>query len=64
MQERFCNIYMKYWRSAEYYSSSDWKGTLAFDGGGALMNQGIHGVDLLLYIAGNANVLGAKKQTV
>ena len=60
----FCNLYMKYWRSAEYYSSSEWKGTLAFDGGGALMNQGIHGVDLLLYIAGNANVLGAKKQTV
>ena len=60
----FCNLYMKYWRSEEYFSSSAWKGTLAFDGGGALMNQGIHGVDLLLYIAGNAKVLGAKKQTV
>ncbi len=60
----FCNIYMKYWRSPEYFASSSWKGTLAFDGGGALMNQGIHGVDLLLYIAGDANVLGAKKQTV
>lgn len=60
----FCNIYMKYWRSPEYFSSSAWKGTLAFDGGGALMNQGIHGIDLLLYIAGDATVLGAKKQTV
>ena len=36
-----CNLFMKYYRSREYYSSSPWKGKLAFDGGGALMNQGI-----------------------
>ncbi len=59
----FCDLYMKYWRSAEYYSSSDWKGTLKFDGGGALMNQGIHGIDLLLYLAGNAKVLCSKNKT-
>lgn len=47
-----CNLSMKYYRSDEYYSSSPWKGTLKFDGGGALMNQGIHGVDLLEYIVG------------
>ncbi|MFO7611778.1 MAG: Gfo/Idh/MocA family oxidoreductase [Clostridia bacterium] len=46
------DIYMKYYRSPEYYSSSNWKGTWKMDGGGALMNQGIHGVDMLLFIMG------------
>ncbi len=46
------DIYMKYYRSEAYYASSNWKGTLKMDGGGALMNQGIHGVDLLQYVAG------------
>lgn len=59
----FCDLYMKYWRSPEYYASSNWKGTKKFDGGGALMNQGIHGIDLLLYLAGNAKVLCAKNKT-
>lgn len=60
----FCNLSMKYWRDPAYYAAGVWKGTKALDGGGALMNQGIHGVDLLLYIAGDAKVLGAKTQTV
>lgn len=59
-----CDLSMKYWREPEYFASSPWKGTLKFDGGGALMNQGIHGVDLMLYIAGDAKLLHAKKQTV
>ncbi len=46
-----CDLYMKYYRSTEYYNSS-WRGTRAMDGGGALMNQGIHGIDLLQYIVG------------
>ena len=46
-----CDLHMKYYRSEEYYKGT-WKGTLAMDGGGALMNQGIHGVDLLQYIVG------------
>ncbi|MBE7052671.1 MAG: Gfo/Idh/MocA family oxidoreductase [Ruminococcaceae bacterium] len=45
------DLLMKYYRSQEYYDSSAWRGTWALDGG-ALMNQGIHGVDLLLYIMG------------
>ncbi|MBQ8742539.1 MAG: Gfo/Idh/MocA family oxidoreductase [Clostridia bacterium] len=48
-----CSLYMKYYRSKEYYASGSWRGKKAFDGGGALMNQGIHGVDLLTYIVGN-----------
>jgi predicted dehydrogenase len=47
-----CSAYIKWWRSHEYYSSSSWKGTYRLDGGGALINQGIHGVDLLQWIAG------------
>lgn len=59
-----CNLSMKYWRDEEYYSSSPWKGTKKFDGGGALMNQGIHGIDLLLYIMGECEVLSAKTDTL
>ena len=46
------DIYMKYNRSQEYYDSSGWRGTWEMDGGGALMNQGIHGIDLLQYLLG------------
>ena len=60
----FCDLYMKYWRNEDYYSSSPWKGTLAMDGGGALMNQGIHGVDIVLYIMGEAKLLHGKVKTM
>ncbi|QDG61113.1 Gfo/Idh/MocA family protein [Pseudarthrobacter sp. NIBRBAC000502771] len=41
-----------WWRSQGYYDSGDWRGTWAMDGGGALMNQGVHTVDLLLWFMG------------
>ncbi len=44
----------KWWRSQEYYDEGGWKGTKALDGGGALMNQAIHNVDLLLWMMGQA----------
>ena len=59
-----CGLYMKYYRAKEYYSSSTWKGTIKFDGGGALMNQGIHGVDLLEYIAGSIKNVQGKIATL
>lgn len=40
-------VYVPWWRANEYYYGSSWHGTQALDGGGALMNQGIHMVDLL-----------------
>jgi UDP-N-acetyl-2-amino-2-deoxyglucuronate dehydrogenase len=43
---------VKWFRPPDYYASSRWRGTWALDGGGALMNQGIHTVDLLLYLLG------------
>lgn len=58
----FCDLYLKNWRDEEYYTSSYWKGTQKYDGGGALMNQGIHGVDVLLHLVGDAKVLSAKKR--
>lgn len=41
-----------FWRSQAYYDSAGWRGTWALDGGGALMNQGVHGVDLLVWMLG------------
>ena len=41
-----------WWREQAYYDDSAWKGTWALDGGGALMNQGIHSVDLLQWLVG------------
>jgi predicted dehydrogenase len=43
---------VKWYRPPEYYAQSRWRGTRALDGGGALMNQGIHTVDLLLWLLG------------
>jgi len=43
---------VKWYRPPEYYRSSRWRGTRRFDGGGALMNQGVHTVDLLLWLFG------------
>jgi predicted dehydrogenase len=43
---------VKWYRPAEYYGRSRWRGTWALDGGGALMNQGIHTVDLLIWLLG------------
>jgi len=60
----FCDLYMKYWRDDEYYRQKSWRGTLSLDGGGALMNQGIHGVDLLHYLVGDSTVLTARCKTV
>jgi UDP-N-acetyl-2-amino-2-deoxyglucuronate dehydrogenase len=43
----------KWWRPQSYYDEGGWKGTKALDGGGALMNQAIHNVDLLLWMMGD-----------
>src|SRR5262245_55154072 len=44
----------KWWRPQSYYDEGGWRGTKALDGGGALMNQAIHNVDLLLWMMGPA----------
>ena len=54
-----CSAQVKWYRSQEYYDSAGWRGTWALDGGGALMNQSIHIVDLLLYLAGEPEAVHA-----
>lgn len=46
------SLMMRYQRLQSYYDQAAWRGTMAGDGGGVLMNQGIHGVDLLCYFMG------------
>jgi predicted dehydrogenase len=41
-----------WWRGQDYYSSARWRGTWQLDGGGAVMNQGVHTVDLLAWLLG------------
>jgi len=53
------DCYQKYFRSHEYYGSGEWRATWALDGGGALMNQGVHGIDLLLWIMGKVTRVSA-----
>ncbi len=50
---------VKWWRTQEYYDSAGWRGTWALDGGGALMNQGIHAVDFLQWLMGDVESLFA-----
>lgn len=59
-----CRLAMKYVRTTEYYKSSNWRGTLKYDGGGALMNQGIHGIDMLTYIMGDIKSVKGKIRTL
>jgi len=55
---------MKYYRSPEYYGQSIWRGTWEMDGGGALMNQGIHGIDLIQYLLGGVKSVYAQCRTL
>jgi UDP-N-acetyl-2-amino-2-deoxyglucuronate dehydrogenase len=48
----FSGSYTQWYRAQGYYDSGDWRGTWKLDGGGALMNQSIHYVDLLQYVMG------------
>jgi predicted dehydrogenase len=48
------SAYVKWYRAPEYYAAGSWHGTLALDGGGALINQAIHTLDLLQWVMGPA----------
>lgn len=58
------DLSMKFHRSQEYYDKGGWRGTWKMDGGGALMNQGIHGVDLLQHIMGPVRSVYAHTRTL
>jgi predicted dehydrogenase len=68
-KERFGRItladaYVKWYRTQQYYDSGAWRGTWKLDGGGALMNQAIHSVDLLLWLMGPVSEVSAKVATL
>ena len=56
--------FVKWYRSQAYYDSAAWRGTWALDGGGALMNQGIHQIDLLLWLMGPVDEVFAYAETL
>lgn len=51
------NAHINWYRNAEYYAKNPWRGTLELDGGAAFMNQGIHTIDLLLYLFGEVKTV-------
>ena len=51
--------FVKWYRTQEYYDSGAWRGTWQLDGGGALMNQAIHSVDLLTWLMGPVSEISA-----
>jgi UDP-N-acetyl-2-amino-2-deoxyglucuronate dehydrogenase len=55
---------VNWYRPPDYYSNSKWRGTFALDGGGALINQAIHTVDLLLWLLGDVVCVQARTATV
>lgn len=58
------SAYVKWFRNQEYYDKGGWKGTRRFDGGGALMNQSIHAIDLLQWFMGPVESVMAYSATL
>ena len=58
------DAYVKWYRSQAYYDSGAWRGTWKLDGGGALMNQAIHSVDLLTWLMGPVVEVRAEAATL
>jgi len=55
---------VKWWRDQAYYDDGGWKGTQALDGGGALMNQAIHAIDLIQWLMGPVSEIAAFTDTL
>jgi predicted dehydrogenase len=58
------NAYIKWFRTQSYYDSGKWRGTWKLDGGGALMNQAIHTIDLLQWLMGPIRSVSALTSTL
>jgi UDP-N-acetyl-2-amino-2-deoxyglucuronate dehydrogenase len=53
-----------WWRGQDYYDSAEWRGTWELDGGGAAMNQGVHTIDLLLWMFGDPVDVSARSASL
>ena len=58
------SAHVKWYRAPEYYTASRWRGTRGLDGGGALINQGIHTIDLLVWLLGPVRRVRADSATL
>jgi predicted dehydrogenase len=59
----FVDARVKWYRPPDYYGKSKWRGTMKLDGGGALMNQGVHTVDLILWTVGDVTRVQSRTAT-
>jgi UDP-N-acetyl-2-amino-2-deoxyglucuronate dehydrogenase len=59
----FVDARLRWWRPPEYYANSRWRGTWALDGGGAVINQGSHTIDLLVWLFGDVSAVRAITRT-
>lgn len=57
------NAFINWYRDTDYYANSPWRGTMKGDGGAALINQGIHTIDLLQYVMGEVKAVFGKVKT-
>lgn len=57
------DAYIKWYRTQAYYDSGDWRGTWTLDGGGCLMNQGIHYIDMVQWLMGGVRSVQAQVRT-
>ena len=55
----FGGCYTPWYRTDQYYRDGGWRGTWKLDGGGAIMNQSVHGVDLLQWVMGPVKTVTA-----
>ncbi|MFL5625648.1 MAG: Gfo/Idh/MocA family protein [Ktedonobacteraceae bacterium] len=58
------NVLVPWWRSQKYYDSGAWRGTWQLDGGGILMNQSIHSIDILQWMMGPVRSVFAYTDTL
>jgi predicted dehydrogenase len=58
------DMFNKWFRTQNYYDSGAWRGTWELDGGGCLMNQGVHYVDMLQWIMGGIRAVQAQTRTL
>jgi UDP-N-acetyl-2-amino-2-deoxyglucuronate dehydrogenase len=58
------DAYIKWYRTQNYYDSGSWRGTWKLDGGGCLMNQGVHYVDMIQWVMGGVASVQAQVRTV
>ncbi|GCF07572.1 Gfo/Idh/MocA family protein [Dictyobacter arantiisoli] len=58
------NAAIPWWRSQQYYDSGAWRGTWELDGGGVLMNQSIHSIDILQWLMGRVKSIYAYTDTL